>query len=282
VDLDGAPHTAWGKALWDTKAQVDVPEDVSVLGIKAGHYDVQRLVYYTMLKCYWNDRLSFDENVHVNFDWYTPRYAWRHTESEVRDCFARAGLTLVHEQSRRRRDHHAGGKGAGVTSVLITGSAGFIGRRVADRWEQGSLGRVRFGWSARRGFDLSVAGWTRGLPGDGADVVVHLAQSRRYREFPEGADDMFRVNVAATSELLEWSRTHGVGRFLFASTGTIYAPGPGKLAESAECRPGSMYAATKLAAELLIQRYAGLFDVVDRAAIRSLRAPASGACSCRT
>ena len=27
---------------------------------------------------------------------------------------------------------------------------------------------------------------------------MHLAQSRRYREFPEGADDVFEVNANAT------------------------------------------------------------------------------------
>lgn len=79
------PLTKLGKALSDIKATVVVPEDVEVLGIKAGEYDVQRLIYYTMFKCYWNDRLTFDENVLINFDWYHPRYAWRHTKEEVED-----------------------------------------------------------------------------------------------------------------------------------------------------------------------------------------------------
>lgn len=74
-----------------------VPQDVPVLGIKSGRYDLQRLIYYTMFKCYWNDRLSFDENVHINFDWYHPRYAWRHTEAEVRQWISDAGFRLVHE-----------------------------------------------------------------------------------------------------------------------------------------------------------------------------------------
>jgi SAM-dependent methyltransferase len=92
-----APLTRLGQALAGLKAELDVPEDVEVLGIKAGRYDVQRLVHYAMFKCFWNDRLSFDENVHVNFDWYYPRHAWRHTEEEVRAWLAEAGLTAVHE-----------------------------------------------------------------------------------------------------------------------------------------------------------------------------------------
>jgi SAM-dependent methyltransferase len=91
------PLTKLGKALSDLKVEIDIVEDVPVLGIKAGRYDVQRLIYYTMFKCYWNDRLTFDENVHINFDWYHPRYAWRHTEEEVRKWISDAGLRLVHE-----------------------------------------------------------------------------------------------------------------------------------------------------------------------------------------
>jgi SAM-dependent methyltransferase/uncharacterized protein YbaR (Trm112 family) len=92
------PLTRLGQALAELKSQVEVPEDVAVLGIKAGRHDVQRLVYYCLFKCYWNPRLSFDENVHVNFDWYYPRYAWRHTEEEVRGWLAEAGLRIVHER----------------------------------------------------------------------------------------------------------------------------------------------------------------------------------------
>ena len=91
------PLTRLGQALANLNAEIDVPEDVAVLGVKAGRYDVQRLVYYTMFKCYWNQRLSFDENVQVNFDWYYPRYAWRHTEEEVRAWVSEMGMRVVHE-----------------------------------------------------------------------------------------------------------------------------------------------------------------------------------------
>ncbi len=92
------PLTRLGQALAELKAEVVVPEDVHVLGIRAGRYDVQRLVYYSMFKCFWNERLTFDENVHVNFDWYYPRFAWRHTEEEVHGWLAEAGLRVTHEK----------------------------------------------------------------------------------------------------------------------------------------------------------------------------------------
>ena len=52
-------------------------EDIELLGIKAGRHNIQRLIFYTMFKCYWNPNLNFEDNVHVNFDWYHPRNCFR-------------------------------------------------------------------------------------------------------------------------------------------------------------------------------------------------------------
>ena len=88
--------TRFGQALAETKAHVVVPEDVPLLGIRAGTFDVQRLLYYNVVKMFWNPALSFEENVHVNFDWYRPHYAHRQTAEEVRAWCAEAGLRIRH------------------------------------------------------------------------------------------------------------------------------------------------------------------------------------------
>lgn len=90
------PLTALGRALAELEAEVEVPEDIPVLGIEAGRYDVQRLVYWNFAKLFWNPELSFEENVHVNFDWYAPAYAHRHTEDEVRGWCRETGLEISH------------------------------------------------------------------------------------------------------------------------------------------------------------------------------------------
>lgn len=89
------PLTALGRALADLKAEVEVPEDVPFLEIKAGRYDVQRLIYWNVVKAFWNPALTFDENHHVNFDWHHPRYAHRHSEDEVRGWCEAARLTIT-------------------------------------------------------------------------------------------------------------------------------------------------------------------------------------------
>ena len=90
------PLTRLGQALAELKTEVEVVEDVPLLGIKAGRYDVQRLLYWHVAKLYWNEALSFEENNHVNFDWYHPRYARRQTEEEIRRWCGESGLKIEH------------------------------------------------------------------------------------------------------------------------------------------------------------------------------------------
>lgn len=88
--------TEFGRALSELNVKVRVP-DVEVLGVEAGEYDVQRLIYNVFAKCYWNPELTHEGNVLVNYDWYHPQTATRHTLDEVRGWFASQGVRIVHE-----------------------------------------------------------------------------------------------------------------------------------------------------------------------------------------
>ena len=153
--------------------------------------------------------------------------------------------------------------------VLITGISGFIGRAVAARLagypNLKIIGTVRDDTTRvpagvqRVLADFSDSGWIAELPG-AVDVVIHLAQSKRYREFPSGSRDMVAVNIDATAALLEWAAKVGVQRFIFTSTGNVYRSSSAPLDEDASCDPGSMYAASKLCAELLVRQYARLVE----------------------
>jgi SAM-dependent methyltransferase len=85
-----------GRELSALGATVTVP-DIELLGIEAGEYDVQRLVYHFFMKCFWNDELDAEANAAINFDWYHPQLCSRHTLDECRDWFARAGLEVTWE-----------------------------------------------------------------------------------------------------------------------------------------------------------------------------------------
>jgi arsenite methyltransferase len=88
------PLTRLGIALGELGVTVDVPEEIPYLGIPAGARTVQELVYYGIVKAFYHPHWSFDEMHHVNFDWYRPSNARRHSEEEVRGFVQAAGLTL--------------------------------------------------------------------------------------------------------------------------------------------------------------------------------------------
>ena len=89
--------TELGKVLSRYGITLKVPR-MDVLGIEEGEYDLQRFIYHFFMKCFWNPDLTFQENSAVNYDWYHPQIASRHTLGEVRQWFARARMNIVHEK----------------------------------------------------------------------------------------------------------------------------------------------------------------------------------------
>ena len=88
--------TALGKVLSEYGITLKAP-GVDVLGIEEGTYDLQRFIYHFFMKCFWNPDLTFQENAAINYDWYHPKIASRHSVEEVRGWFERAGLKILHE-----------------------------------------------------------------------------------------------------------------------------------------------------------------------------------------
>ncbi|NUP10439.1 MAG: class I SAM-dependent methyltransferase [Polyangiaceae bacterium] len=80
--------TKMGKAFSDLKANVTIEEDIPILGITKGTYDVQRFLHWHVMKCFWNDEFDFFTNNVVNADWYHPVYCFRYTPEEFRAWFA--------------------------------------------------------------------------------------------------------------------------------------------------------------------------------------------------
>jgi UDP-glucose 4-epimerase len=108
--------------------------------------------------------------------------------------------------------------------------------------------------------DLNSPKLTEILPAD-VNIVIHLAQSSSYRNFPNGARDMFDVNLSSTFSLLEWARNNGVSKFIFTSTANVYDQNDEKLFENSKTFPNSFYGASKLAAEQLISQYSNYFSI---------------------
>ena len=97
------------------------------------------------------------------------------------------------------------------------------------------------------------------------DTVIHLAQSRAFRDFPSNAGDIFSVNVGSTALLLDWALKTGATRFILASTGGVYTTSAQLHREDESIwapHLTSYYSATKYAAEVLTHAYRGHLLVV--------------------
>ncbi len=154
--------------------------------------------------------------------------------------------------------------------ILITGGAGFIGSHVVDRLVELDKVVVLDNLSSgRRDFvneraelhvvDLAedpIANFLKD-----ADEVWHLAANPDVRIGAEKPEEIYRNNVLATYRLLEAMRKAGVRRIIFTSTSTVYGeakqiPTP----EEYPTHPISVYGASKLACEALIESYCHTFD----------------------
>jgi len=169
-------------------------------------------------------------------------------------------------------------------NILVTGGAGFIGSHICRRLlsdghavtliddfndyydpaikhanvaAMGGAVRVVEG-------DIRDRDQVRSLFVDGKfDAVIHIAARAGVRPSVKDPQLYIDTNITGTHHLLEASRQNGVGRFLFASSSSVYGlaktvPFSEDLALPQTLSP---YAATKLAGEHLCGNYSHLFGL---------------------
>ena len=156
---------------------------------------------------------------------------------------------------------------------FITGAAGFIGSNLTDRllaeghevtgYDNLSTGQSRFLEEARKSDKFTlVENDTLNLPEmtramQGSDVVVHLAANADVRFGTDHPRRDLEQNTLATFNVLEAMRANNIKRIVFSSTGSVY--GEATVIPTPEDAPfpvqTSLYAASKLACEGLIQAY---------------------------
>ena len=161
--------------------------------------------------------------------------------------------------------------------VLVTGGAGFIGRRVvrallAEGHEVTVADLRVFPDPAVRPAIREVIGDLRdhGVPEKAVqpdtDVIIHLAAATSVLASVEDPAGTYRINVDVTARLLELARENEVGTFLFASTNAVTGNvGSAVITEQTVLRPLTPYGATKAAGEMLLGSYVNCYGITGAA-----------------
>ena len=157
-------------------------------------------------------------------------------------------------------------------TVVITGGAGFIGGRLAEKLvgdndvrvvddlSAGKREHVPDGASLRVADVLDYDAVRKAF--DGADAVFHLAANPDVRSGAEDTRVHMEQNTEATNIVLDAARDAGVETFAFASSSTVYGEASTPTPETyGPLEPISLYGASKLACEGLCTAYEGTFGV---------------------
>lgn len=134
--------------------------------------------------------------------------------------------------------------------VLVIGSRGYIGSRLVDRLVMDGVDVCGASSADGSGIDPASGMLPEGfeLP-EATDVVVYMAQSPYFRLMPEQSSHLMAVNCLSAIRAASVARRSGVGRFIYVSTGTVYAPSFSLLTETSVTRRDDWYALSKLHAE---------------------------------
>jgi UDP-glucose 4-epimerase len=157
-----------------------------------------------------------------------------------------------------------------MMNILVTGATGLLGRELVSRLAEKNRVYIFVRGTSKLtaaseniipiegdlfGLDVGI------LPND-IDVIYYLAQSRQFRNFPDGAIDTFEVNVYSPLKMADWAQKSGVKMFFYASSGGIYKNPNEPIKEFFDLNANEkngFYLDGKLAAEILLRNYSKLF-----------------------
>ena len=159
-----------------------------------------------------------------------------------------------------------------MKKILITGAHGLLAKHFISKYKK----QYQITSTIHRNTDTEIPDvelinidfandWKTTDLRSNIDVVIHLAQSSNYRDFPNSAEDIFGINVDSTAKLLEYARKAGAKTFIYASTGGLYGSGEQAFKEDSNILPLNelnFHFSSKLSGEAIVQPYSALMNVI--------------------
>ncbi len=162
---------------------------------------------------------------------------------------------------------------AKLRKIIITGGAGFIGSAftrllvkngynpvVVDKLTYaGDLARLKAIKGKYKFYNADICDKDKIgqlFKKESPSIVIHFAAESHVDRSIQDASPFIETNIKGTQVLLDCSRKYDVARFIHLSTDEVYGDiAAGKFNEKSALKPNSPYAASKAAADLLVQSY---------------------------
>ena len=151
--------------------------------------------------------------------------------------------------------------------VLVTGSAGFIGRHLLAHLQKKKaivlgLARHPHNLTVEKKVDVSskkdlMAVFTQFRP----DVCFHLASESLVEAGSRQPYETFNNNITSALNVLEVSRSFNIRRIIIASTSHVYGKAPVPYREDEPAKPSRPYETSKTCVDLIAQSYADSFNL---------------------
>lgn len=162
--------------------------------------------------------------------------------------------------------------------LLVTGGCGFIGSNFIRYYHEAhpdqkivNLDKLTYAGNPANLSDLESLPFYHFIQGDicdraavdslleahPVDAIVNFAAETHVDRSIAGPAPFIQTNAAGTALLLDAARERGIGRFVQVSTDEVYGSlgDEGAFTETTPLHPNSPYAASKAAADLLVQAY---------------------------
>lgn len=143
-----------------------------------------------------------------------------------------------------------------MEKVLVTGSSGFIGRKLSKKLRQKNIEVVEF--SRENSRDVTKKESFKHL--GSVDTVFHLAAVSGYKDCGENTNLAYEVNIKGTVNVLEYCRKVGA-KMIFPSTYVYDQPYEELKTETSACKPTTHYSFTKWLGEELCCFYSRVFKL---------------------
>lgn len=146
--------------------------------------------------------------------------------------------------------------------ILIIGSRGYLGKNLLSSLKLHEIEVVGLSSSDGSGINRETGLFHNLVIPTDVNVVIYMSQSPYFKDVPNKAAHVVAVNNLAAVQAAVAAREAGVDRFIYLSTGSVYAPSFSALTETSPLNRKNWYAVSKIHAEEALKLFEQDMEII--------------------